>query len=368
MRYSLYLLPLIVLVASCSAETGKQASSGATGASAQDASDPLAADIVLINQSAPPATVPSPPVAGSAVSGAAGTPVSPFAIRAEAMLAREHFSPGVVDGQYGSNLRNAVAAYQTARGLAVSGSIDSLTWQALQAEPTSGQPVVHGYIIAAADVAGPFASDVGDDFVKLAALPNGPQYTSPLEAQAERFHMSQALLHALNPAVDFSKAGGRIIVVDDDAPPFAKGDVARVDVAKADASVRAYDKAGMLIALYPATVGSTERPSPSGAHTVVGVSLNPDYTYDPAKLAWGPRAAGKLVIKPGPNNPVGTVWIDLDAPGYGLHGTPEPDKIGKTASHGCVRLTNWDAQALAAGVKPGTAVRFIGSRGGRSSR
>ena len=95
---------------------------------------------------------------------------------------------------------------------------------------------------------------------------------------------------------------------------------------------------------------------------------NPDYTYDPAKLTWGPRTAGKLVIKPGPNNPVGTVWIDLNAPSYGIHGTPEPDKIGKTASHGCVRLTNWDAMALAGGIKSGAVVRFTGQRGKPSSR
>ena len=98
-------------------------------------------------------------------------------------------------------------------------------------------------------------------------------------------------------------------------------------------------------------------------HKVKGVAWHPTYTYDPAKLAWGPRAAGKLVIKPGPNGPVGSVWIDLDAPSYGIHGTPDPDHIGKTASHGCVRLTNWDAQALAAGVKPGVLVRFLGARG-----
>lgn len=368
MRNLLHLLPMIVLVAGCSAASEKQASPVATGASTQESPDPLAADIGLINQSAPPATVAFRPEAGSAASGEAVSPANHFAIRAEAMLARAHFSPGVVDGQYGTNFKNAVSAYQKARGLAISGSIDSLTWQTLLAEPTAGLPTVLSYTITDADVAGPFADDVGENLVELAALPDGPHYASPLEALAERFHMSQTLLQTLNPAVNFATAGGRIIVVDADAPAFTKGDVARVDVAKSDASVRAYDKAGKLIAFYPATVGSTERPSPSGAHAVVGVSLNPNYTYDPSKLAWGPRAAGKLVIRPGPNNPVGTVWIDLNAPGYGLHGTPEPDKIGKTASHGCVRLTNWDAQALAAGIKPGAAIRFVGTRGGRTRR
>ena len=117
-----------------------------------------------------------------------------------------------------------------------------------------------------------------------------------------------------------------------------------------------------VLAVYPATVGSTERPSPSGAHKINGVAWNTDYVYDPAKLHWGPRAHGKLHVKPGPNGPVGVVWIDINAPSYGIHGTPDPTRIGKTASHGCVRLTNWDAAALAKGVQPGTPVVFVGAR------
>ena len=138
--------------------------------------------------------------------------------------------------------------------------------------------------------------------------------------------------------------------------------MARIEVSKAHAQVTAFDAAGAILAVYPATVGSTERPSPSGTHKVNGVAFNPDYVYDPAKLNWGPRGHGKLRIAPGPNGPVGVVWIDLNAPSYGIHGSPDPDKIGKTASHGCVRLTNWDAQALAHGVKPGVPVTFVGAR------
>jgi lipoprotein-anchoring transpeptidase ErfK/SrfK len=288
-------------------------------------------------------------------------------IRAEVLLARARFSPGVADGQFGTNFKHAIAAYQTAHDLPGNGTIDTATWQALLGEPGAGPQAVRDYVITPADIAGPFAPDVGEDFVKLAAQPTGPLFANPVEALAERFHMSQALLRALNPGVTFTNPGAHIIVVDDAPPQFAKGDVARIDVTKSDASARAYDQAGKLIAFYPATVGSTERPSPSGTHKVVGVAWNPDYTYDPTKLHWGPRAAGKLVIKPGPNNPVGMVWIDLNAPGYGVHGTPDPDKIGKTASHGCVRLTNWDALALAHGVKPGVVVQFVGERGGAKS-
>ncbi len=375
MRRTLILLPLLAIVSGCIVEKSqnssnnqeKKSASGSAAAQTAPASPKMntaiAAKLAQINQAGPDALpAPSSPTSPAATGDATNLPPNPFIIRAEALLARARFSPGVVDGQEGTNFKHAIAAYQAAHDLPASGSIDSRTWQALSAD--AGQPVVHGYTITAADVAGPFAADVGEDFVKLAALPNGPQFTNPVEALAERFHMSQALLKALNPGVNFGAAGAQIIVADDAPAEFAKGDVARIDVTKSDASARAYDEAGKLIAFYPATVGSTERPSPSGTHKVVGVAWNPDYTYDPKKLAWGPRSAGKLVIKPGPNNPVGAVWIDLNAPSYGVHGTPDPDKIGKTASHGCVRLTNWDAQALAHGVKPGVTVRFLGERGG----
>jgi len=393
MRPTFILLPLLAIVAGCEVETShkstdtKQQTSAASlpasvaqaspssglaaqtatmqpSAAAPAANDPLTPKLAQINEAAPGA---APALARPTASGdhSPGGPPNPFIIRAEVLLARARFSPGVVDGQFGTNFKHAVAAYQTAHDLPASGIIDDQTWQMLSAGAT--QPVATEYTITAADVAGPFVPDVGEDFVKLAALPNGPQFTTPLEALAEKFHMSQTLLKTLNPGVDLGTAGGKIIVVNDTPPEFAKGDVARVDVSKADASVRAYDKDDKLIAFYPATVGSTERPSPSGIHKVVGVAFNADYTYDPKKLAWGPRAAGKLVVKAGPNNPVGVVWIDLNAPSYGLHGTPDPDKIGKTASHGCVRLTNWDAIALAHGVKPGVVVRFLGERGGVKS-
>jgi lipoprotein-anchoring transpeptidase ErfK/SrfK len=285
-----------------------------------------------------------------------------FLARAEALLSRARFSPGVIDGRGGSNLAHAVSAYQEARHIPVSGALDAATWDALLKEPGSQRPAARIYGITPADIAGPYAPDVGEDFVKLAALPDGPGFTTVVEALAERFQMSQALLRSLNPGVDFKTAGAGIIVVDGAAPAFAKGDVERVEISKADASARAYGADDALIAFYPATVGSTDKPSPSGDHKVVGVAHTPDYVYDPSKLNWGPRGAGKLTVKPGPNNPVGAVWIELNAPSYGVHGSPDPEHIGKTASHGCVRLTNWDAEALAAGVKPGVEVTFVGRR------
>jgi len=293
--------------------------------------------------------------------GDKSAPPDPTFIKAETLLDRARFSPGVIDGRAGTNFRHALAAYQDANHLPTSGDLDPKTWAALIRD---GKPVAALYTITPQDVAGPFAPDVGEDFVKLAALPNGPGFSRPSEMLAERFHMDEDTLKALNPGVDFAKAGSQIVVAEPGAPPLAKGEVKRIEVSKSKAEVSAFDGAGKLLAVYPATVGSTERPSPSGTHKVNGVAWNTDYTYDPSKLHWGPRSHGKLHIKPGPNGPVGVVWIDLNAPSYGIHGTPDPSKIGKTASHGCVRLTNWDAVALAQGVHPGTVVRFTGTRGG----
>ena len=129
--------------------------------------------------------------------------------------------------------------------------------------------------------------------------------------------------------------------------------------------VRAYGPAGLLLAVYPATVGSTERPAPDGEWAVRAVAHNPTYTYDPSRLTFGKAGRGKLVIKPGPNNPVGSTWIDLTKDTYGIHGTPDPRLVGKTASHGCVRLTNWDVRQLAAAVKKGTVVDFVGAEQAR---
>jgi lipoprotein-anchoring transpeptidase ErfK/SrfK len=315
-----------------------------------------------------PASAPSPaaPAGVQAVNGAAFTPgpaapasaqtPDPVLIRAEVLLDRAGFSPGVIDGLAGSNARKAIAAFQEQQNLPTSGQIDAQTWSLLTRD---GRPVLQAYTITPADIAGPFAPNVGEDFVKLAALPDGPLYSSPLQALAERFHMSQGLVQALNANANLSSAGTVIWLAAPGAPAFAKGDVRHIVVSKAKDQVFAYGDQGRLLAVYPATVGSTERPSPRGHHKVKGVGWNPQYVYDPAKLKWGPRSHGKFVIKPGPEGPVGAVWIDIDAPSYGIHGSPDPTLIGKTASHGCVRLTNWDAVALAHGVKPGVPVDFV---------
>jgi lipoprotein-anchoring transpeptidase ErfK/SrfK len=309
---------------------------------------------------------PSPaPAAVQAINGAvlnpsAAAPISaktadPALIRAEVLLDRAGFSPGVIDGLSGSNARKAIGAFQAAQSLPPSGQLDTQTWALLTRDT---RPAMQAYTVTPADSAGPFAANVGEDFVKLAALADGPQYTSPLQELAERFHMSQGLLKALNPDAKFA-TGTQVWVAAPGAPAFSKGDVEHIVVSKTKDQVFAYGAGDVLLAVYPATVGSTERPSPRGHHKVNGVGWNPKYVYDPAKLKWGPRSHGKFVINPGPESPVGVVWIDINAPSYGIHGSPDPTLIGKTASHGCVRLTNWDALALAHGVKPGVPVDFV---------
>jgi lipoprotein-anchoring transpeptidase ErfK/SrfK len=318
---------------------------------AAHAPPPRAATAAVVNQRV---------AAINAARFAPGKPSVAVLLRAQAWLARARFSPGAIDGRTGANLVHVVKAYQYARGLPASGAIDQATWDRLAREPSSALPAARLYVITARDVAGPFAPDVGSDLLKLAALPAGPQFSTPLEALAARFHMSQDRLAALNPGVDFRRAGVPIVVIDAAAAPFRKGDVRSIRVSKTADLVAAFDAKGRLLAAYPATVGSKERPSPSGVHQVVSVSLPASYVYDPARLTWGPRAHRKFTIKPGPKGPVGTVWIALNAPSYGIHGSPRAELIGKSASHGCVRLTNWDAENLASGVSPGVTVAFRG--------
>ncbi|MBO9707736.1 MAG: murein L,D-transpeptidase [Caulobacter sp.] len=314
----------------------------------------------------PPPVVPAAP-AGAAQAKtvnaarfdpAAATPWAKrgYLIRAQVLLDRAHFSPGVIDGQEGSNLAIAVAAFQESRRLTVDGKLSPAVWDALVGADAG--PALTTYTITAQDAAGPFVASIPkDDYEAMAKLP-ALSYTSPLEALAEKFHMDEALLQSLNPGVDFGKAGTSIVVAAL-GPDGLDGKVTRVDIDNAKGVLKAYGDGGRLLAVYPATVGSTERPAPVGEWAVNTVAPRPTYTYDPSRLTFG-KPKTKLTIQPGPNNPVGSTWIDLTKDTYGIHGTPDPKLVNKRASHGCVRLTNWDAAELgAAGVK-GARVIFHG--------
>ena len=316
----------------------------------------------------------SPPVTAASINEAAPNGANdndPSLIaKAEILLDRAHFSPGEIDGLDGDNFRNAMRAFQKVNGLAVTGRLDADTWNALA---TSGSaPVVKSYTISDTDVGGPFTKAIPADLVAMARLP-GLSYTRPLAELAEKFHMSEDLLRRLNPRADFKRAGTEIVVADVAEMKLAPGRhavevippkdnegpiAAAIVVDKPARTLRAYDRDGKLLAYYPASIGSEEKPAPSGDFKVRGVDWNPEYHYDP-RFAWKEvKTNRKLTIRPGPNNPVGLVWIDLTVPSYGIHGTPAPEDIGKTESHGCIRLTNWDAVDLASMTRPGTAVRF----------
>lgn len=286
----------------------------------------------------------------TATSSATTQTGAPEVLEAQILLDRAHHSPGIIDGRAGGNTRRAVIAFEQTNGLPADGILDAQVMERLRAGST--EPLLVDYRIEEADVAG--LVDVPDSMEAQAELDTLGFETSR-EALAEKFHMSQGLLSRLNPDAGFNP-GETIRVVRPGRNELGTR-VARIEVDKASSELRAMDADGKLLASYPATIGSERFPSPSGSMEVRAIAPKPTYYFDPTGRDWGPDK--RLTIAAGPNNPVGSTWIDLTKDGYGIHGTPEPRLIGKTPSHGCVRLTNWDVVELSRAVEQGTVVVFV---------
>jgi len=313
-------------------------------------------------------------------------------LQLEILLDRANFSPGIIDGTWGGNAVKALEWFRVANGLDSAGSADLSTVAGPRAKMTKGRPskatlsrstidkatydklvgstdlssLITSYQVSSDDVKGPFVDIPNSvyDQAKLACL----CYSSPAEELAEKFHTSEQLLHQLNPTVDLKTVSAGTSIQVPNVEPFqpgapapatsGSGQVAKLIISRKEYWTHAVDAAGNVIDHFPSTLGAGYDPSPSGDFHVTGISQNPAFHYQPALMAEVPDSRPTARLKPGPNSPVGVVWMALSKPHYGIHGTSSPQTIGYANSHGCVRLTNWDAEKLASLVKAGTPVEF----------
>ena len=403
MRPIYFALPLLLTLAACKVSDGTPPDASATQAPASPAA--LPSPVAQVSPAADPLAAHDGAANAQEVADSQPRPV----MQAQVVLDRLGFTPGVVDGKLGLSTRNAVAGFQEANGLPVTGQLDAATKTALAQYQSI--PATRVVTIPADFAPGPFVKipKRPEEQAKLTAL----GYESLDEKLAERFHTTVATLKLLNPGgmpagapklaaataspssaptasptpkpnatdapVSVFSAGQQIRVPNVGGDTIAAGAVsdaawqttlamlgvgseqpkaARIVVSKSKGTLKAYDSAEKLIAVYTATMGSTHDPLPLGNWGITGVAHNPKFNYNP-NLFWDAKAGSeKATLPAGPNGPVGVVWIDLTKEHYGIHGTPHPETIGRAESHGCVRLTNWDVARLAQMVSARTKVRF----------
>ena len=278
----------------------------------------------------------------------------PAYARAHVMLNNAHASPGAIDGSSGKNTLKAIASFQQMNGLKPTGTLTQETWDALLAKQGS-KPAFVEYTITEADLKGPYAASIPHDYA-LQAKMKGLYYTRVTEMLSEKFHMDEDFLKKLNPKATFKKAGEKLVVANirNEVPE----DIHLIVAHKGAKQLYLFNSRNQMIGSFPATIGSSDTPSPTGKYKVTGVAPNPWYSYSPSNFVQG-KNTKPLSLPPGPNGHVGNIWIGLSKKSFGIHGTPNPSAISKTASHGCIRLTNWDANDLGKKVKSGVTVKFL---------
>jgi lipoprotein-anchoring transpeptidase ErfK/SrfK len=281
-----------------------------------------------------------------------GQPSLRRAVAWQIALDRRTFSPGLIDGLIGPKTRLATRAFQRVRDLPETGELDVATWFALEVDP---EHALREHTVTADDLThvGPTATGW-----KAKSRLERLGYPSNLAAVAERFHCSKGLLRQLNPGMTDPVVGDRLTVPNVDAArAAARADSLTIDMN--EKTIRAVDDDGRLVGLFHCSVARHKEKRPTGKAEVVNIARDPVYTFNPRMWPEVRDVHETLRIPPGPTNPVGLCWIGLSLRGYGIHGTPNPELIGKTGSHGCFRLTNWDALHLAKMVRPGTAIHFV---------
>jgi lipoprotein-anchoring transpeptidase ErfK/SrfK len=287
----------------------------------------------------------------------------PSVLKAQVYLDRSDFSVGALDGQWGKNSAVTTYWFQRANGLKPTGDVDEATFRALAAKGGNVPPLVD-YTISAEDLKGPFVKlpESVYDKEKLDCL----CYETVLEELAEKFHTTQDFLKRLNPSIQFAEAAdGQKLIVPNIRAVVGEGQapaIAKITVSVAGNSFTGFDANDNVVFHAPTTLGNKYDPSPNETVKIVAIARNPNFHYQPTLFHEVPDSDPEAHLKPGPNNPVGLVWMALSKPHFGIHGTENPESIGYASSHGCVRLTNWDALEVSNRVSKGVEVSFVDTR------